>query len=167
MLIGPVPSRRLPTGISPPCAAPRPGESAAANVAPAAPPSVFNASRRFMSIAGLLVPLGLSENQPSGDDLLNELGDRDRGDRRRVWRMRQLVRSRRARCQADFWRPLPIPDRLRDRAPGGGLSRGMLSQIVRPGRDAARGLPLGTQMVGDSWQGAGILRIAHAYEQAA
>jgi len=32
-----------------------------------------------MSIAGLLVPLGLSENQPSGDDLLNELGDRDRG----------------------------------------------------------------------------------------
>src|SRR2546426_6097001 len=49
MLMGPVPSRRLPTEISPLWALARPGT----NAAPTAAPSVFSASRRFISMARL------------------------------------------------------------------------------------------------------------------
>src|SRR5256885_17046512 len=70
MLIGPVPSRRLPTAISLPCAAARPEPSAAANDAPTVPPRIFNASRRFTSMRGLLAP----ESGPR--TLLRGTGDR-------------------------------------------------------------------------------------------
>src|SRR2546429_653963 len=71
MLIGPVPSRRLPTAISLlPCAAARPEPSAAANAAPTVPPRIFNASRRFTSMRGLLAP------EPGRRTLMTENGRR-------------------------------------------------------------------------------------------
>src|SRR6266508_2264443 len=102
MLIGPVPSRRLPTGSSP-WAEARRGPSATPIVVPTAKQSALSASRLFISIRGL--PLNKPE-LVDGGSLARRRSDSTAAigqiRRRRLRRTRPYVRPGPVECQVVF-----------------------------------------------------------------